>query len=171
MILGTYSSTSLLVHGSQKVFRMQSGDATTGWEYSICENENKQLIALLNAYVKKVTERHIMVIGRDWTESDMRELRHTWGVCSKAIKRVGNFIAVSSVFLWPAVFCMTATHSSVFAFLYLVYALTRLNLTLTKCIFYRKPCITLKQIWSPDKVCLANVFSWLFQNTNLNSNL
>ena len=39
------------------------------------QNENKQLIALLNAFLKKIIKQHILVIGRDRNKSDMRELR------------------------------------------------------------------------------------------------
>ena len=95
-------------------------------------------------FYKKITEQLILWLW-DRIESNTRELRGARGVCSKRALNKLETIAVRFI-LWSAVFCMISTHSSVFAFLYLVYALTRLNLTLTKCIFYRKPCITLKQI-------------------------
>lgn len=72
----------------------------------------------------------------------------------KRIKPAGNNSIVVSVFLRSAVFRMTATHSSVFAFPYLLYALMSLNLPLAKLTFYREPCeglhLGLKaKVWPP----------------------
>ena len=65
---------------------MQSGDAIpTCRKYSIIPsspNENTQLVALLNVFLKKRTEQHIMAIGRDRIGHERID-RDMKGVCSK----------------------------------------------------------------------------------------
>ena len=169
--LGLYvdNYTNLFDDDSQKSCWMQSGDATSGiFNYSI-KSEWKQTAGCLAKCILK--EDNLTAYYGDWTGSNQIGHKRTeWCkrcLLQKGLKRAGNSF---SLFLRSASFCMTTTHSSVFAFIELLYALMWLNWTLTKCTSHRKSCryLTLKQhkqIWSTDTICLANVFSF----SNLNS--